>query len=82
MKVVEELAAWDGCDAIIHLGVVGRHFMVSNMMQAVLKTDPGFPRSIYEKGSRDLLEGEKILFNIDPAHGKLWKSDPGSHAPE
>lgn len=37
---LEELLKWDGCDAVIHLGIHGRRILVNAMANAVLKTDP------------------------------------------
>ena len=37
---LEELLKWDGCDAVIHLGIHGRRILVNAMAKAVLKTDP------------------------------------------
>ncbi|MGV8058533.1 MAG: acetate--CoA ligase family protein [Smithellaceae bacterium] len=39
-KIVEMLAEWDGCDAIIHLGIMGRHDFVENFGKAYLKLNP------------------------------------------
>jgi len=37
---MEELLKWDGCDAVIHLGIHGKRVLVNNMIQSVLRTDP------------------------------------------
>ncbi len=39
-KVMEALVAWDGCDAVIHLGVLGRKHLVERMRTAGLAADP------------------------------------------
>ena len=39
-KIVEMLAEWDGCDAVIHLGVVGRRSFLDNFGKACAKLDP------------------------------------------
>lgn len=41
MICLEELLKWDGCDAVIHLGIHGRRILVNAMANALLKTDPG-----------------------------------------
>ena len=41
---MEELAKWDGCDAVIHLGIHGRRIMVNNMAESLSKSDPEFDR--------------------------------------
>jgi len=37
---IEELLKWDGCDAVIHLGIHGRKILGDKMMTSILKTDP------------------------------------------
>lgn len=37
---IEELLKWDGCDAVIHLGIHGKRVLVNSMIQSILKTDP------------------------------------------
>ncbi len=62
VKVVEALAAWDGCDAIIHLGMVGRGYMVSNMTKAIGKVDPGRHADAFRLGARMVEESERAFF--------------------
>jgi acyl-CoA synthetase (NDP forming) len=40
IRVMERLLAWDGCDAVIHLGVVGRKWMMRGLTDAWSRTDP------------------------------------------
>lgn len=42
---MEELLKWDGCDAVIHLGIHGKRVLVNNMIESVIKTDPDIDRS-------------------------------------
>ncbi len=37
---MEELLKWDGCDAVIHLGIHGKRVLANNMIDSVVKTDP------------------------------------------
>ncbi len=37
---LEELLKWDGCDAVIHLGIHGRRVLAYNMLESVCRTDP------------------------------------------
>ena len=37
---IEELLKWDGCDAVIHLGIQGKRVLVNSMIKSILKTDP------------------------------------------
>jgi acyl-CoA synthetase (NDP forming) len=53
MKAIEVLAAWDGCDAIIHLGISGREYLLETLLQSIsaveCETDP--------KSSQKILQG-------------------------
>jgi acyl-CoA synthetase (NDP forming) len=37
---LKELLKWDGCDAVIHLGIHGKRVLVNNMAESVSNTDP------------------------------------------
>lgn len=41
--VLEELMKWDGCDAVINLGIVGRKHMLTRMAASIRKVDPDIP---------------------------------------
>lgn len=40
IRVIELLAGWQGCDAIVNLGIVGRRHMVARLADSVHKADP------------------------------------------
>jgi acyl-CoA synthetase (NDP forming) len=40
MNILEALLEWEGCDAVINLGVLGRRIMVRRFGESVLKADP------------------------------------------
>jgi acyl-CoA synthetase (NDP forming) len=40
IKALQALAAWDGCDAVIHLGVSGRGFLLETLLKSVATVDP------------------------------------------
>jgi acyl-CoA synthetase (NDP forming) len=46
LKVLERLLAWAGCDAVIHLGVMGRRVFVEDLIGAVKRCDPEAPEEI------------------------------------
>jgi len=62
MKVVEILAGWDQCDAIIHLGAVGRSYFVENMLNAAVSSDPNIPKTLCEEGFQYFRQGEQHFF--------------------
>ncbi|SHJ89794.1 Acyl-CoA synthetase (NDP forming) [Desulfatibacillum alkenivorans DSM 16219] len=42
--VAQELARWDGCDAVLVLGIVGRKLALKRWIDSALKTDPNADR--------------------------------------
>jgi acyl-CoA synthetase (NDP forming) len=74
VKVAETLAAWDGCDAVIHLGVVGKGHITNNMIEAYGRTFPNVPPAFLTNQVR-LLEKEENSFlkhtiNLMEKYGK------------
>ena len=55
MKAIEVLAAWDGCDAIIHLGISGREYLLETMLESITVVD----------AETDPNESLKILQGLD-----------------
>ena len=55
---LEELLKWEGCDAVIHLGIHGKRVLVNNMIDSVLKTDPGIDRAQAELFKASILQFE------------------------
>jgi acyl-CoA synthetase (NDP forming) len=44
----EELLKWDGCDALIHLGIHGQRLLGSRMLDSLLGADPAYTREQIE----------------------------------
>ena len=42
LAVLEALAQWDGCDAIINLGILGRGIMIKRFGKSIRKANPDF----------------------------------------
>ena len=42
IKILEALLQWDGCDAVINLGILGRRIVVRRFGESVLKADPDY----------------------------------------
>jgi len=42
MNILEQLLQWEGCDAVINLGIFGRRIMVRRFGECVLKADPDY----------------------------------------
>ncbi|MFZ7128018.1 MAG: acetate--CoA ligase family protein [Desulfobacterales bacterium] len=57
--VMEELLRWDGCDAIVHLGILGRRIFVSRLTEMVEAADPGIDKVMLEEMRKVLVEFEQ-----------------------
>ncbi|TKB28557.1 CoA-binding protein [Desulfopila sp. IMCC35006] len=53
MKAIEILAAWDGCDAIIHLGISGREYLLETLLESVCTVD----KETDPKAAQHILQG-------------------------
>lgn len=52
--VMETLMKWDGCDAVINLGIVGRRHMLTSMADSIRRVDPQTPGSFLEEVIKQL----------------------------
>ncbi|MBA4396933.1 MAG: CoA-binding protein [Syntrophus sp. (in: bacteria)] len=48
MTITEELLQWDRCDAVIHLGILGRMVFVGPLIRSALTADPTMNRALLE----------------------------------
>jgi len=55
---LEELMRWDGCDAVINLGIMGRRIMVKRFGQSVLKSDPQYDADFIAQVNQQYLKFE------------------------
>jgi acyl-CoA synthetase (NDP forming) len=39
MTLLEELLQWDGCDAVIHMGIIGRRIMIKAVLESTVELD-------------------------------------------
>ncbi len=62
VKVLEILARWDQCDAIIHLGVVGRLRLINTMIQAARDSGQEIQQEFYEMGIKLYQDSEADVF--------------------
>jgi acyl-CoA synthetase (NDP forming) len=42
LTAIESLLKWDGCDAVIHLGIHGRRILAGKMLDSVINVDPAY----------------------------------------
>ncbi|PKN05076.1 MAG: CoA-binding protein, partial [Deltaproteobacteria bacterium HGW-Deltaproteobacteria-9] len=59
-KVVEMLAEWDGCDAVIHLGVVGLQSLIENFGKSCVILQPELSDLIYQR--RDYVDEMESIY--------------------
>jgi acyl-CoA synthetase (NDP forming) len=59
MTAIEELIKWDGCDAVINLGIMGRRIMVKRFGQSVLKADPQYDQEFVDQMNQHFFKFEK-----------------------
>ena len=59
MTAIEELMRWDGCDAIINLGIMGRRIMVKRFGEWVLQSDPQYDANFIGQVNRQYQQFEK-----------------------
>jgi acyl-CoA synthetase (NDP forming) len=57
--VLELLLKWDGCDAVINLGILGRQKVFKNLGEAVLKADSNYSPEFIKQIHNDLKKFEK-----------------------
>ena len=58
MTVLEELLKWDGCDAVVNLGILGRRIMIKRYGESVLKANPNYSTENISKINQQLTEFE------------------------
>jgi acyl-CoA synthetase (NDP forming) len=58
MMLVEELVKWDGCDAVIHLGILGRLVFIKRMIESCLMVDQTCDRQFFGTIPRRMVEFE------------------------
>jgi acyl-CoA synthetase (NDP forming) len=49
MTITQLLMEWDGCDALIHLSMIGRDYFSRRMIESAIAADPYCNRSLMEK---------------------------------
>jgi acyl-CoA synthetase (NDP forming) len=63
LKVMEYLIQWDGCDAVINLGIMGRRHLVSRLTDSILKSDPTCSPDLLDSANKMLNEFETRYVN-------------------
>ena len=72
--ILEELMKWDGCDAVIHMGIFGRTPFFQYMVESALKADPDSDRDVLAVVPADVARFEeeftKYLVNLMDTYKK------------
>ncbi len=58
MTIMEALMEWEGCDAVINLGILGRRIMVKRFGESVLKVDPQYSTEFINQINDDFVKFE------------------------
>ncbi len=58
MRILEALACWEGCDAVLSLGILGRRVFMHRFGQAVLRADPSVGEELLSQVATQLGEFE------------------------
>jgi acyl-CoA synthetase (NDP forming) len=59
LRIIEMLLQWDGCDAVIHLGIKGIHAMVRKYSESIAVADPRTPQEFLDAMNQTFLDYEK-----------------------
>ncbi|MBU1398131.1 MAG: acetate--CoA ligase family protein [Proteobacteria bacterium] len=54
MTIIEELLKWDGCDAVINLGILGRRILLKRLVDSILDADPTYTPEYLESVNKTL----------------------------
>jgi acyl-CoA synthetase (NDP forming) len=55
MAILEELLQWDECDAVIHMGIIGRRIMIKSVLESTIAVDKSYNLKYLEE-NLNLLE--------------------------
>ncbi|MBR9981577.1 MAG: acetate--CoA ligase family protein [Desulfatitalea sp.] len=76
-RVQEMLMRWSGCDAVIHMGIMGRRLLIDRLSQSVLAADPTVGPDTFD-GIKALAEefeqefGRRSLALMDELHKPVF----------
>ncbi|MBN1547857.1 MAG: acetate--CoA ligase family protein [Syntrophaceae bacterium] len=59
MMITEELMQWDGCDAVVHMGILGRMSFFRWLMDSAVKADPNHDRGLFAAIPDEIQEFEE-----------------------
>lgn len=59
VNIIETLLQWDGCDAVINLGIMGRRHLAGKYFNAVITADPDYDSEFLLSLKTALIDNEK-----------------------
>jgi len=59
LKIIELLLKWDGCDAVINLGIRGRRILVRKLSESVALSDPTYSPEFLAMMNQTMIDFEK-----------------------
>jgi len=62
--VLEELMKWNGCDAVINLGILGRKHLLGRMIDSTMKADPSYSHEFLETVRQELIKFERDYIKL------------------
>ena len=58
IRIMEALMKWDGCDAVINLGIMGRRILANKLAESISKADPTYSSEFLAVMGEELLKFE------------------------
>jgi acyl-CoA synthetase (NDP forming) len=63
LKILDMLMRWNGCDAVIHLGIMGRRALIERLSEATLAADPTFTNRMAADIQKMIVEMEDFFLD-------------------
>jgi len=63
LAIAEELLKWDECDAIIHMGIIGRRIMIKSVLESTIAVDKAYNQKLVDDNLKLLKTFEDELVN-------------------
>jgi len=63
LAIVEELLQWDECDAIIHMGIIGRKVMIQSVLESTIAVNKSYDQKYVDGSLKIVKDYEQELIN-------------------
>jgi acyl-CoA synthetase (NDP forming) len=64
VNIMKALMAWDGCDAVINLGLIGRKILLGRIADSVQKADPSYSPEFLNQIRQKLVDFEQYYIEL------------------